>query len=500
MFSARGVILGSLGAIGLLIALMVWNQSPPSNPSGSPASRPLVVFCAAGIRGPVETIARQYEHEYGTPIQLQFGGSGTLLNNLRVAQRGDLFIAADSSFVSLALSNNLVNEVLPLARMTAVIGVPRGNPRQITGIPSLLQSNLRVALPNPDATASGSLTRSALSEAGTWDSLATRALVFKPTVTDVANDIKLGSVDAGIVWDATVRQYPELEAVSAAELVPHPSHVAVCILRSCDQPTQALRFARYLAARDRGLPVFAKAGFTPVTGDVWQPTPSVLLYSGTVNRVAIEESLREFELREGVQVTRVYNGCGILTAQIRAGQKPDAYFACDVSFMETVQSGFEPAVALAETDLVLLVQKGNPARISSLADLARPGLKVGLCHEQQSALGALTARLLRNVALHDSVTPNVSVQSPTGDLLVNQLRSGALDVAVVYAVNASQVLDHLDVISVSAPGTIAVQPYAVGLQSDHAQLMSRLYEKLRAQSSRDRFLKAGFRWKVPDAR
>ncbi len=500
MFSARGVILGSLGAIGLLIALMVWNQSSPSNTSRTTVSRPLVVFCAAGIRAPVEAAAREYEREYGTPIQLQFGGSGTLLNNLRVAQRGDLFIAADSSFVDLARSNNLIDEVLPLARMTAVIGVPKGNPRQVSGISSLLQPGVRVALPNPDATASGSLTRSALSQAGTWDALSTRALVFKPTVTDVANDIKIGSVDAGILWDATVRQYPELEAVPAAELVPHPSHVSVCVLRSCDQPTDALRFARYLAARDRGLPHFATAGFTPVTGDVWQPNPSVLLYSGTVNRVAIEESLREFELREGVQVTRVYNGCGILTAQIRAGQRPDAYFACDVSFMETVQSGFQPAVALAETDLVLLVQKGNPAKISSLADLARPGLKVGLCHEQQSALGALTARLLRNVGLHESVSGNVSVQSPTGDLLVNQLRSGGLDVALVYAVNASQVLDHLDVIAVSSPGAIAIQPYAVGLESDHAQLMSRLYEKLRAQASRDRFLNAGFRWKVPDAR
>ena len=37
-----------------------------------------------------------------------------------------------------------------------------------------------------------------------------------------------------------------------------------------------------------------------------------------LNRVAIEESLREFEAREGARVTRVYNGCGILTAQIRA--------------------------------------------------------------------------------------------------------------------------------------------------------------------------------------
>ena len=38
--------------------------------------------------------------------------------------------------------------------------------------------------------------------------------MFKPTVNEVANDVKIKTVHAGIVWDATVRQYPELETVS----------------------------------------------------------------------------------------------------------------------------------------------------------------------------------------------------------------------------------------------------------------------------------------------
>jgi molybdate transport system substrate-binding protein len=496
MNSGRGIILGSLAAIGLLVALLAWNQSSP-NPAAT--RRPLLVFCAAGIRHPVEQIARDYERESGVPIQLQFGGSGTLLNNLRIAQKGDLFIAADSSFVSIARSNHLVAEVIPAARMTAIIAVARDNPKAISSIRDLLRPDVRVALPNPDATAAGTLTRSALQPLQLWEALSQRAVVFKPTVNDVANDLKLGTVDAGILWDATLQQYPELSPVRVAELDPYPSEIGVCILQSCQQPAAALRFARYLTARDRGVPLFTQAGFTAVPSDVWHPNPTVLLYSGTVNRVAIEDTVREFELREGVQVTRVYNGCGILTAQIKAGHKPDAYFACDVSFMETVQSGFQPAVALAETDIVLLVRKGNPSRIASLSDLARPGLKIGLCHEQQSALGALTARLLRNVGLHESISANVAVQSPTGDLLVTQLRAGALDVAIAYAVNASQVLDHLDIIPFSAPGSIAIQPYAVALESDHARLMSRLHDALRANISRDRFQQAGFRWKAPDA-
>jgi ABC-type molybdate transport system substrate-binding protein len=317
-------------------------------------------------------------------------------------------------------------------------------------------------------------------------------LVFKPTVNDVANDVKLGAVDAGIVWDVTVALYSELEAVVVPELSSARSEVSVCVLQSSTQPTEALRFARYLSARDRGLRRFQESGFEVMPGDVWNPHPSVLFYSGSVNRLAAEPTLREFEQREGVDITRVYNGCGILTSQIRSGQRPDAYFACDVSFMDTVQSYFQPAVALARTPLVLAVRKGNPKAIGGLSDLTRTALKVGLCQEEQSALGALSARLLRSVGLWDSVKSNLAVQAPTGDLLINQLRSGALDVALVYAANTAAVLDAVDVVRLTGPGTIAIQPYAVSRNSDHAQLMSRLQQALESKVSRDRFVSAGF--------
>jgi len=280
--------------------------------------------------------------------------------------------------------------------------------------------------------------------------------------------------------------------VSVAELSTARSEVSACVLRSSTQPTEALRFARYLSARDRGLRRFQESGFEVMPGDVWKPRPSVLFYSGSVNRLAAEPTLREFEEREGVDITRVYNGCGILTAQIRSGQRPDAYFACDVSFMDTVQGGFQPAVVLAKTPLVLAVRKGNPQGIGRLADLARSSLKVGLCHEDQSALGALSVRLLRSEGLWDAVKANLAVQAPTGDLLVNQLRSGALDVALVYAANTAAVADSIDVVTLSGPGTLAVQPYAVGRDSDHAQLMGRLLRALESKEARDRFASAGF--------
>lgn len=489
MAPARKLFLGSVFLVAGLVALLVWR--PPAGPVVS--GRPLVVFCAAGLKPAVDRIAADYTRRYGVVVQLQYGGSGTLLNNLRLAGRGDLYLAADASHLALARSQGLVAETLPIARLTPVLAVRSGNPKQVRNLADLRRSEVAVALANPEAASIGQVVRTLLSREGGWDSLAARVKVFKPTVNDVANDIKLGTVDAGIVWDATARQYPELEAVHDALLDAAGQEVALAVLSFCDQPAAALRFARFLAAADVGLQEFARAGYQIVEGDRWEERPEVTLFSGGVNRLALEPVVQRFEAREGVRVTRIYNGCGILVAQMKSGQQPDAYLACDVSFLGPVQDRFGPGVAVSETDIVLLVARGNPMQLRGLADLARPGLRVGVANAQQSTLGDLTVRLLRAEGVLEGVMANVRSQTPTADLLVNQMRAGSLDAVVVYAANTSQVRDQLEVVPLAGPGAKAVQPFAVGRQSGHAQLMNRLLAALRSAESRTNYEALGFR-------
>jgi molybdate transport system substrate-binding protein len=490
MIRARTFVAISLlvaAGLVLLLGFKPWRGKP-----GGQAHRPLVLYCAAGLKAPVELIARAYETNFGVPVQLQYGGSGTLLSNLRVAGKGDLFVAADDSYLWMGRSNHLVQEILPIATMSPVIAVQKGNPKNIRSLPDLL--NVDVALANPDAAAIGKICRDLLRQSGQWDELEKRVRVFKPTVNDVANDIKLKTVDAGIIWDATVRQYPELEMVAAPVFAVATQKISIGVLTAGEQPAAALRFARYLAASDRGLREFGRLGYQPVAGDAWEETPEVVLFSGGVNRVAIEDTLQRFEQREGVRVTRVYNGCGILVSQMKAGQHPDAYFACDTSFMGEVTNLFESPTNISQTQIVLLLPKGNPKNIHNLADLAGPGLRVGVANEAQSALGALTARLLKAQSLYDRVMPNVRVQTPTADLLVNQMRTGSLDAVVVYTANTSQVKDLFTIIPVTGPGATAIQPFAVGRNSQHRYLMERLLEALRSTASRERFETNGFQW------
>lgn len=456
----------------------------------------LVLYCAAGLKEPVQAVVERYQKDYGILIEVQYGGSGTLLSNIKVAQRGDLFLAADQSYLDLARNDGLVREIIPLAEMRPVVAVAKGNPKGINGVSDLLREDVVLGLANPEAAAVGKSTRELLEAAGVWGQIEAKTRVFKPTVMDLANDVKIGTIDVTVVWDAIVRQYPDLEAVPMADLDGKPELISVGVLAASAHPTAALRFARFLSARDRGLEEFAKSGFDPIDGDPWSERPRLVFFSGGVNRLAIEETLEEFEEREGVELIRSYNGCGILVAQMKAGEIPDAYFACDVSFMNNVPEIFPTSIPISETRMVILTQKDNPRNIQTLADLTEGGLKIAVANPEQSALGKLTVDLLKSEGLLDAVMKNVVVQGPTADLLVNQMQTGSLDAAVVYEANTAYVRDKLEVISIEGPNATAIQPYGVANQSPNKQIMNRLLETLRGEQSRHKFEEVGFDWKA----
>jgi molybdenum ABC transporter molybdate-binding protein len=476
----------SLAAFAAIAALLFRSSTPASAPEG-----PILVYCAAGIRQPLEAA----EKAYGKPVQLQYGGSQTLLANAEVSRKGDLFIAADDSYVKMARDKGLAAETFPLARQVAVLAVAKGNPKKIGSISDLLRPDVKVCQANPDAAAVGKLVRQSLEKSGKWTPLKDKTLVFKPTVNEVANDLKLGTVDAGFVWDATVRQYPELERVDVPELAGVKAEVSAVVLRSSTYPASGLRFARFLAAKDRGQAEFRKSGYDPIDGDAWEEKPEILLYGGAMLRPAIEKTIDAFEKREGCAVTRVYNGCGILVAQMKAGEKPDLYFACDTSFMEQVKDRFQPPSDVSINQLVILVKKGNPHGVKTIKDLGKPGLKIGIGHEKQCALGVLTQETLRQSQAQNDVMKNVAVQTPTGDMLVNQLRTGSLDAVVAYVSNAVSAADALDAIAIDIPCALATQPVAVSKESKRPQIAARLIEALKSPESRERFQAEGFRWK-----
>ncbi len=488
-------------------------------PKSDPGKKHLTVYCAAGMRVPAEEIARDYEQKYNVLVELQFGGSNTLLNQLQVNRfaDADLFIAADDFYTDKAVTDGLAAETLPIAQQRPVVAVRKDCAKQINSLEDLLQPGVSVAVADPEQAAVGKTMRTLLEKVeidGTnrWKQLEERVTadgVFKPTVNDIANDVKLGAVDAAVVWDSTLAmpEYrDELKAVSIPELDADPNLISVAVLRSSTDPTAALRFARFLTARDRGLKIFEKFGTRPVEGDVWAETPEVSFFCGAVNRRAVEKIIADFQTREGVVVNTEYNGCGTLTSQMKviANQStelgfPDVYMACDRYYLENVKDWFQDDIDVSDVEMVIAVPKGSKA-VSSLADLVRPGIRVAIGQPDQCTIGALSRRMLESEDLYQKLKEKqkadgeIVVEKISSALLVPDVIAGHVDAALVYITDVLPNADDIDVIRVTTTQNLAVQPFSIARTSDHKYLARRLFRRI-AESS-EAFESAGFHFRL----
>lgn len=205
---------------------------------GGDAEPPLVIYCASGLRPAVEPLSQLYIQDSGRQVILQYGPSGALEAQAQLSERGDLFIpAASDPYLSRARKSGLVTRMVPIAQMHLVIAWNASQDFGGETCQDLIVSDLSFGLANAQA-AVGFHTKRALQAAQLWESATQEARVFLPTVNELAEAIRQGDqVQAGIVWDATAKQYG-LQFIETPELSQTTQTVAIGILSS-NQATDA---------------------------------------------------------------------------------------------------------------------------------------------------------------------------------------------------------------------------------------------------------------------
>lgn len=492
---AKTAFVGSVALLAGLVGLLYWQTTGDRNQVGAP----IVILSAESFRVPLEAIKLDFERETKQPVEIRYGTSQDILTQLSITtKQGDLFLPADDSYIELAKKQDLVAELVPLATMRAVIVARPGWDRPIKSWDDVVAPGIKLGLANPDAAAIGKLLRDHLRSQGRWEAVENAQPAMLGTVNQVGHAAQLQSIDIGVMWDAVAVSFPKVQRIDVPELSEVRAQVQIAVAKSTTQPAQALRLARYIAAKDRGLLHLKKQGFevTP-NADDWAPPPELVVYAGSMLRPAIQKTLDEFQKREGVPITTTYNGCGILVGQMKTGAKPDLYFACDPQFLHMVRDHFDEPTVISKNQLVIAVPKGNKHNLQTLKDLGKPGLRVGVGHEQQCALGAITKESFLKTGTYAAVQNNIAVQAPSGDLLVVQLRGGSLDVVVAYQSNVTPFAKEIDAFPVTGiPCAAPEQPIAIGKNSRYPQLSRRLWLALQTEESRRRFEELGFGWEV----
>lgn len=498
--------LASILAIAVLLVLL---QS--MRPKVEVTEGELVVYCAAGMRKPFAEAAEKYTEQYGQAIRPEYDSSGALEKRLQLEAkygepRADLYIPANNFFAEKANAEGLTEEHFPLARFRLVLAVNPEFDRPITSLDDLLEQDVSFVMCNPEA-AVGRFTQKILTQAGKFEALDKVKKSTFPTVVGAGNAIRTAQdVQAGFVWDITAKQF-KLKIVELPELEDAISSTSVNLVSTTPNPAAALRFARYLCAPEKGNQNFASHHFMPIAGDAWAEIPELTFFCGGVNKPAVEQTLREFEMREGVQIRSQFAGCGSLVSTMKSIKSsdpkdgyPDLYLTCDKTFYDMVSDHFGVGRDVSTTDVIILVRRNNPKKILTLEDLARPDVCFGTTDPKMSTLGFLSWKILADKGLKETVRDNCVVTTPTAHELVTQMVSHPkLDAVLVYVANCREAKETCDLISIDHPLARATQNIGTAIKTPYPALTERLINALHAtEKSKKRFLTSGFQWLGPE--
>jgi molybdate transport system substrate-binding protein len=132
-----------------------------------------------------------------------------------------------------------------------------------------------------------------------------------------------------------------------------------------------------------------------------------------------------------------FAGSDQLALQLRQGAPADVYAAASPKYPEALyREGVvrKPRV-FATNRVVVLVPRANRARIRSVYDLRRPGVKV-VIGDESVPIGAYTRQILRRLGIARTVLANVVSEEPDVKGIVAKVALGEADAGFVYATDA----------------------------------------------------------------
>ena len=241
-------------AIGSLVAVVAMSAC-------GGGEQTLELFVGSATKPATEEAARLFEEKYGVNVELHFGGSGSMLSQMKLTGKGDIYFPGSSDFMEKAKKEGLV---LPDSERIVVylipaINVQKGNPKDIQSLSGLAAPGVTFAIARPETVCVGLYAAEILDRAGLSQSLRPKIATYAESCAKTASLVALQTVDAVIGW--RVFQYwapDEIETVYLEpDQLPRIGYVPIAVSGSSKQPALARQFIDFVTSEE-GKAIYAE--------------------------------------------------------------------------------------------------------------------------------------------------------------------------------------------------------------------------------------------------
>ena len=231
-------------------------------------------------------------------------------------------------------------------------------------------------------------------------------------------------------------------------------------------------------------------------------TKELLLYCGAGISPPVDEVVNAFFAEYGIKVVVDYAGSEVLLSKIKLSGRGDLYMPGDRYYVGQAEKA---GLILSRRSVsywvpTILVQKGNPKKISRLQDLLKPGVRVGLGDPKACAIGRTTWQILAKSGItRQDLEENLLFQSLTVNELGMQIQARSLDAVIVWDAMAVYYGQYGDQAPIPPEDNI-VSTVDVGVLkfTNNQELAERFAAFLTSEKGRAIFAKHNYTTKKPE--
>ena len=237
---------------------------------------------------------------------------------------------------------------------------------------------------------------------------------------------------------------------------------------------------------------------TPADADSTAGAPvaegtTLLVYCGAGMKEPMEEIAELFEEREGITIEYTYGGSAQLLSQIELYQTGDAYMPGALAYIQSaMDKGFvDKTENVVYHVITIVVPKGNPAQITSLEDLAKPGVRVAIGEPTGPAIGQGTKKMLEKDGLWEAVSANAVVRTATVNELLVYVAMDQADAALIFEdLYNPEAMEKIDI--PKAQGKVDIVPIGTLTFSKNPENAEKFMNFVASDEGKAIFAKHGF--------
>jgi molybdate transport system substrate-binding protein len=229
-----------------------------------------------------------------------------------------------------------------------------------------------------------------------------------------------------------------------------------------------------------------------------EQSASILVLTAASTREAVQEVAASFTHETGVAVQLNADDSSKLATQIVQGAPADLFLSASQTWTEYVQKhGLAQDIKpLLGNDLVLIVPRGNPLKLTGPNDLTGPAVKRIALAGPTVPAGTYARQALRHLHLLDDLeTQKKIVTGENVRITLAYVEQGEVDAGIVYATDAI-ITDKVETVArfPSSSHDRIVYPLVLLQSAQKNKQARKFYDYLQGQPAAAIFRKHGFAW------